>query len=208
MRCPGPWRTVALELARASITDPLTGLPNRAALDQRLAVLTAAANRGPVAVSVVMVDLDNFKSVNDRFGHATGDAVLARLGGLLTQGTRAGDLVARYGGEEFAMLLDGMGTDQAATFAERLRTLVEGHLWSQLHAGLSVTVSIGVAGDVASRAPRALVVAADEALYRAKAEGRNRLATAPSVRVLASQEGQGVGHHVEHRVEALHRAAG
>lgn len=203
---PGALADGGLELARASITDPLTGLPNRAALDQRLAVLTAAANRGPVAVSVV--DLDHFKSVNDRFGHATGDAVLARLGGLLTQGTRAGDLVARYGGEEFAMLLDGMGTDQAATFAERLRTLVEGHLWSQLHAGLSVTVSIGVAGDVASRAPRALVVAADEALYRAKAEGRNRLATAPSVRVLASQEGQGVGHHVEHRVEALHRAAG
>ncbi len=196
-----------MELARASITDPLTGLPNRAALDQRLGALTHAALERPVTVSVVMVDLDHFKAVNDRFGHAVGDAVLARIGGLLIQGTRAGDLVARYGGEEFVVLLDRIGGGRAEAFAERLRVAVADHPWRQLHADLAVTVSLGVAGDGAGRAPRAVVRAADEALYRAKAQGRNRVVGAGSVEVLAPQQGQSVGHHVEHGVEALDRTA-
>lgn len=207
MRGPGRWRTVARELARASITDPLTGLPNRAAFDQRLGALTEAAVQRPLAFSVVMADLDHFKTVNDRFGHAVGDAVLAQLGGLLTQGTRTGDLVARCGGEEFVVLLDGIGAGQAVAFAGRLRVTVAKHPWHQLHADLSVTISLGVAGEVGCRAPRAAVRAADEALYRAKAQGRNRVASAGSVQVFTPQQGQCVRHHVEHRVETLHRTA-
>ncbi|GLY97833.1 GGDEF domain-containing protein [Actinoplanes sp. NBRC 103695] len=155
------WETA--QLLRESRHDSLTGLPNRRALDEILAV--EAVDR-----AVLLVDVDNFKRVNDTYSHLTGDEVLRRLGMILGITCRAGDTAARFGGEEFAVVLDQMGSDGAGDAAERLRVAVESYDWSAVTDGLTVTVSIGVAHGV----PELLAVA-DRNLYRAKNSGRNRV---------------------------------
>jgi diguanylate cyclase (GGDEF)-like protein len=160
-------------LATQALTDPLTGLFNRRAFDQRLAEETNRALRHERDLSLIMVDVDRFKTINDRFGHATGDYVLVNLARSLEAVMRQGDLLARVGGDEMAMILGDCPPSQAADVAERMRRAIdEASPLAQRHG---TTLSIGVAGLSPGCTEKDLLRHADQALYRAKAEGRNRV---------------------------------
>jgi diguanylate cyclase (GGDEF)-like protein len=154
--------------------DQLTGLGNRHEAEARWPELLAAANSQQEPLSVVMLDLDHFKQVNDRFGHAVGDQVLVTLATLLKAHTRATDMAARLGGEEFLLVLRDTDAPHAAEVCERLRARVQAQDWAAVAPGLAVTVSIGLTSAPPYDA-QTLSLRADAALYRAKAAGRNRL---------------------------------
>jgi len=157
---------------RLALIDPLTDLPNRRYAERTLDAQFAAAVRGR-SVAVVLFDLDHFKSVNDRHGHKTGDEVLRTFGAILHSDTRRMDFSGRLGGEEFVSVLADCEQAAAKAFAERVRKHVAEH---QFPFG-QVTVSAGVAAYQAGMASyEVLLAAADRALYRAKREGRNRIA--------------------------------
>lgn len=150
--------------------DSLTGLPNRLAFDEWLdSVVDKEKN---VPVSVALLDLDQFKSINDRFSHLVGDEVLRRVARLMATTVRQGDLVARYGGEEFGMVLPATSLGEAAAVCERVREAIAKANWRSVRAELDVTVSIGVAEETSAQ--QALSVA-DRRLYVAKRGGRNRV---------------------------------
>jgi diguanylate cyclase (GGDEF)-like protein len=156
------------QLERLSLEDPLTGLANRRRWDAELTSVCAAARQGGGVVAAVLLDIDHFKVVNDRHGHAGGDEVLRAVAELLTEGVRAGDLVARLGGDELAVLMPGAVLDRAVELAERLRAETAelaptGFLPGELSLSLGVAV---VTGDEAY--PMELMSRADEQLYRAK----------------------------------------
>jgi len=159
------------ELAAEARTDPLTGLLNRRGLDERAAVEIAHARRTDACLAVVSFDLDHFKRINDRFGHDTGDRVLAQLGTVLVSSAREIDVVARIGGEEFVVLLPGATVAGAVEFAERIRRALAEADESDLPR---IEVSAGVAGSVAPDEIGSLLQQADAALYNAKRGGRNR----------------------------------
>jgi len=161
------------EADRRSRTDPLTGLFNRAHFDEQLDQKLAFADRyGPV--SLVMVDIDHFKRVNDSFGHEAGDAVLRRVAGLIQEAVRSTDVCVRYGGEEIALLLPHTAQVAALEMAERLRERIASTVAFHKGATIPVTASFGVATYPETATDREkLFPQADEALYRAKAEGRN-----------------------------------
>jgi len=125
--------------------DSLTGLANRREFDQRLAVEYERSVRHEHPLSVAMFDLDHFKAVNDRHGHALGDEVLRQVGRILRQQSRSADLVARYGGEEFVMALPDTGLLEARALCERIRREIASFDWPALAPGLAGTISIGVA---------------------------------------------------------------
>jgi two-component system cell cycle response regulator len=199
---------------RAAVTDSLTGLHNRHHADSTLRRMAATARKDGDSLAVLMLDIDHFKSFNDRYGHATGNRVLIEVGRRLKAGLRPGDLLARIGGEEFLAALPGAKLAEARTIAERLRRAVadrpfvidlgrilpEACATPQSFAGFSptdpaadlqasplrvrVTLSIGVTAassdELASGlTPDDLLVRADQALYAAKASGRDAVATAP-----------------------------
>lgn len=161
--------------------DALTGLLNRALLDERVMRQFAQATRFDVPLSVLFLDIDHFKKINDAFGHQSGDAVLKALAGLLNEGTRATDIVGRYGGEEFVVILPGTPADGAGLVAERLRAKIAEASIPVKDQMIGITISIGIATQVGS-APYAdagdLLEAADQALYAAKNGGRNRAVAA------------------------------
>jgi diguanylate cyclase (GGDEF)-like protein len=164
-------------LRQQSIRDPLSGLFNRRYLEESAArELNRCARRG-LPLSLLMLDIDHFKSFNDVHGHAGGDAVLAQFGKLLQSMSRGEDIACRYGGEEFTLILPEADLDAASERAEAIRLAVEAMQVPHLGKVLpQVTVSIGVAGYPAhGNSPEALMQAADEALYRAKRGGRNRI---------------------------------
>ena len=158
-------------------TDSLTLVLNRRALVGRLAAEVDRARRYESTVTILMIDLDHFKGVNDTYGHLAGDQVLRDVAQLLQGEVRSVDIVARYGGEEFMIVLPETSTDGAVAFAERLRKSIEGHAFESTGHSLLLTTSIGVASFPSTRVASMddLVARADEALYRAKAEGRNRV---------------------------------
>jgi diguanylate cyclase (GGDEF)-like protein/PAS domain S-box-containing protein len=162
-------------LRAQSIRDPLTGLFNRRYLEESLEREVRRAHRNDDCVAVIMLDLDRFKQFNDTFGHEGGDAALRAMGSFLGEHTRGQDVACRYGGEEFALILSGASIEAASARAENLqRDLKELVL---RHAGQvmgQITVSMGVAAYPGHDTAAGLVRAADEALYRAKAEGRAR----------------------------------
>jgi len=165
---------------RDALVDALTGLANRRAFDADLMRAVERARRYDESLCVAVADLDHFKNVNDAYGHAVGDAALRAFATLAAGALRASDELYRVGGEEFAMLLPRTNLEAGGEVAERVRSAVEGHV---LHVDdgteLRVTCSLGVA-ELASRpSPKDLVNAADEALYHAKVEGRNRVCLAP-----------------------------
>ncbi|HEX3577892.1 MAG TPA: diguanylate cyclase [Thermoanaerobaculia bacterium] len=160
-----------------SLTDSLTSLRNRRAFDQEFASRFEQARRYARPLSLVIVDLDYFKSINDQFGHSAGDGVLRGVANILDHGTRRSDFVARIGGEEFAVLLPETSLFEALHFAEKIRSTSAGATIRTEAAMHKVTVSIGVANVPHSivTTPQSLFDAADQALYRAKARGRNRI---------------------------------
>jgi diguanylate cyclase (GGDEF)-like protein len=164
-------------LRHMSQTDGLTGLDNRRHLNDRLDEMFQHAQRLNEPFSVVMCDLDKFKSVNDTHGHQAGDEVLKQLARILKEEAREIDRVGRYGGEEFMLLLPGTVLDAAVTFAERVRKRIEAHTFTFDAVTLQRTASFGVSGWPHPKIERsdALVRTADDALYVAKEAGRNRV---------------------------------
>ena len=165
----------ANEMGRHALEDALTTLPNRRCVQERMEAALARAGGAHGAVSVGVIDLDCFKSINDRFGHGVGDDVLRAVGAILCNGLRDSDLVGRVGGEEFALLLEHTPQDVATATCERLRRAIENYDWSTLQPGLAVTTSIGLWTAEAPGTARAAMERADGALYAAKAAGRNRV---------------------------------
>ena len=167
-------------LERLALTDALTSLPNRRAYEESLTAEVARALRHCRPLSLLYLDLDHFKEVNDLHGHAIGDEALVGFADLLRRHARRGDLAARIGGEEFALLLPHTALDHASLVAERIRRALEASRVGRTRPQ-ALTVSIGVAvfkGQGVEDAP-AFVNAADEALYRAKSDGRNRIVLSP-----------------------------
>jgi len=161
-------------LEQLAHTDPLTGCLNRRALTEALERELDRARRYSLVLTVLLVDLDHFKSINDTLGHLVGDSVLRQLGELLRHEVRSVDSVARYGGEEFVIVLPETGIHGALVFADRMRQRIAQHQFADMGES-RVTVSIGVAGFPDQRvvSPETLLALADTALYRAKADGRN-----------------------------------
>ncbi len=168
-------------LEQESITDPLMGIYNRRYLDRRLEDEERRARRYNLPLSVLMIDIDHFKKINDTHGHHAGDLVLRALGQLITGTVRSTDIVARYGGEEIVVIAPNTPVGTAARLADRLRQAVEGATLAPNSVpgekqAPRITVSIGVAYlGSGIHSARALMQNVDEALYRAKAEGRNRV---------------------------------
>jgi two-component system chemotaxis response regulator CheY len=159
-------------LAQMAVCDSLTGLKNRRHFHEVLDTSFWFAVRQRLPLSVVMVDVDQFKAYNDTFGHPAGDAVLTRLAVLLEENCREHDLVARYGGEEFVILLSATDVGGARLFCERMRGLIERHGW----AHRPITASFGAATlDWGAPGPAQLIDEADQALYHSKRRGRNRV---------------------------------
>lgn len=163
--------------------DGLTGLWNRKYFDARLEAEFAESVRHAKPLSLIMTDIDKFKSLNDGYGHPFGDAVLERFARQLNSG-RASDVACRYGGEEFGIILPSTTLDDARDVAERFRERLAAETWPR-HEDLRVTASFGVSDLTCispNVLPRALVEAADKALYQAKHNGRNRVELADSLR--------------------------
>ncbi len=173
-------------LQKRSATDGLTGLANRRSFDEAIEQEWQRSRRQRETLALLMVDIDHFKKHNDQYGHQAGDECLRLVARTLAStARRAGDLPARYGGEEFVVLLPASSIEGAAALAERIRVAVERLRLPYLEAsaGRHVSVSIGVAACVPgqSGSPSSLVAAADEALYQAKAVGRNQVIVASGV---------------------------
>ncbi len=167
----------ATKLEWYSHRDALTELANRRYFDERLALEAERSELTGASVSLLMIDLDDFKSVNDRFGHLAGDEALRKTARLLESHTRRTDLCARMGGEEFAVLLTS-DHDQAELLAvaEDLRSAFDNHDWTAVVPDLKVTISIGIASlDEVNHDPLSLLHLADSRLYAAKRSGRNRV---------------------------------
>lgn len=168
-------------LEHENISDPLIGIFNRRYLDRRLKEECARAQRYSIPLSVLLIDIDYFKRINDVNGHQVGDQVLSYLGKLLLQAIRDSDIAARYGGDEMVIITPNTSTSLAGALAERLRRHVETHelvltKLSRHPLKIRISVSIGVAS-LSQEATdcQSLIQNADEALYRAKQEGRNRV---------------------------------
>jgi diguanylate cyclase (GGDEF)-like protein len=163
-----------VRLARLSQVDPLTGSLNRRGFDD--AFPEVEARPGFVdPLSVVMVDIDHFKEINDELGHAMGDEVLKHVAARLGEALRAGDAVVRYGGEEFLLILPGVDCQQAARVAERARELVQRYPAIVAGRRIDVTVSLGVAQRRPGESRSSVIERADQAMYTAKRSGRDRV---------------------------------
>jgi diguanylate cyclase (GGDEF)-like protein/hemerythrin-like metal-binding protein len=160
------------ELEQAVGTDRLTGAWNRRRFEEAAAVEISLARRRKGPVSLLLLDLDHFKGVNDEFGHAAGDAVLSQTAQVVRQNLRVSDALVRWGGEEFIVLAPATRLDGAMSLAEKIREAVASHAFPIDRA---VTVSIGGAEFLPGMDMDGWIRCADEALYRAKAEGRNRV---------------------------------
>jgi len=161
------------EIVALSLSDSLTGVGNRRALEKALTLETNRAARTGESLCALMADLDHFKRINDGFGHDVGDKVLAAFGDLLRQQTRGTDIVARFGGEEFVVLMPHTDLEHATETAERIRQALRSARFEPLPD--AVTVSIGVAELSENESGDALLRRADKALYEAKESGRNRV---------------------------------
>ncbi len=160
-------------LEELATTDGLTGLINHRVFEERLAEEFLRSRRYGEPLSLIVLDVDRFKTYNDSFGHLAGNEVLRKLSKVLREHARETDLVARFGGEEFALILPHTAVGEALILAERLRSALEETVWS---AQYPITASFGVCLLIPEMdGPDALVARADVALYRAKAGGRNRV---------------------------------
>ncbi len=156
--------------------DSLTGLLNHASILKELTIELERGRRDDTPTSILMLDLDRFKAVNDTYGHQIGDKVLIRFSNLLNQSCRSFDRIGRYGGEEFLIVLPRTKVDESISIGNRIRELVETLEIDNEISNLRITCSIGsCTADNSEKHPSAMVAAADSALFRAKKAGRNRL---------------------------------
>ena len=177
-----------LQLQKLAATDSLTGLANRRVLDERIEYEFRIARRNGSKLSVVLLDIDNFKRLNDRFGHAAGDEVLRRLGALVISTLRITDVAARYGGEELVVLLPGADPEGSRIFAERLREKMRVADWGWE----PITASFGTASLCSEiTSGRELVEHADKAMYHAKRTGKNRVVDFESLGQTTGPEASG-----------------
>ena len=158
-------------LVELSNTDKLTGIRNRRFFQEKLEEQIELYRREGISFSLLIIDIDHFKQVNDTYGHQVGDVVLVKLAGLLADGVRPEDVVARFGGEEFTILLPGTGADKSKEMAEQLNRTVAQAAWEETG---SLTVSIGAATFSEQDTEASILVNADRALYASKRNGRNR----------------------------------
>jgi diguanylate cyclase (GGDEF)-like protein len=171
-------------LEESATLDPVTGLWNRGVFSERLATEFARYQRYGAPLTLLMIDIDGFKEINDGYGHTTGDAVLQRIGAVMREAVRETDIPARYGGDEFGLLLPGVGKTAGYAVAEKLRAMIAAERVAvadpDREGEVSVTISVGLAsaGPSAPQADR-LLEAADRALYRSKELGRDRVMIAP-----------------------------
>lgn len=158
------------QLLRLATKDPLTGAGNRRALDAKVAEVVNTYKRSGTSASLILIDIDHFKAVNDAHGHAKGDQILKAITEIINLRIRVTDSLYRIGGEEFVVLLEGQDLQRAAHLAEQLRTLVDAN---ELVENPSVTISLGVAEVKEGETATDWLHRADSALYRAKDAGRN-----------------------------------
>jgi diguanylate cyclase (GGDEF)-like protein len=167
-------RDQATELAHLATVDPLTGLFNRRFFDERLTQEIQRQRREGAELALLMIDLDDFKSLNDAHGHLYGDRVLREVAEILRRSVRIFDVCARFGGEEFAILMPGANASTALQVAERIRGQTESHFRNSWRfAGGSPTLSIGIATAGTDKSGEALIAAADSALMWVKSAGKN-----------------------------------
>ncbi len=170
-------------LEQMAATDGLTGLFNHRAFQDKMAEEFVRSSRHPEPFSLLLIDVDHFKKVNDTYGHPAGDAVLKAIAGILTRQIRKADWVARYGGEEFAVLLVRADSGQALQMAERIRKAVDEAPMRAQNQTLHVTISIGIASYPEDATLREEMIArTDQALYAAKRDGRNRALCYPAIK--------------------------
>jgi diguanylate cyclase (GGDEF)-like protein len=177
-------KTMALDvenirLRRVSVTDQLTGAFNREFLQQHLPQAIELATQRAEPLAIAMVDVDHFKRINDSYGHAVGDQVLAEVAARLRSTIRGDDQLVRYGGEEFMLILPRADVAKAAEIGERVRARFEGDAIAVDARAIRVELSIGVAEHAPAESASALIERADAALYAAKAAGRNQVMVAP-----------------------------
>ncbi len=175
-----PMRNALLYRAatRSALRDPLTETGNRIAMDQTLQREVDIARRHRHPLSLLMLDIDHFKTINDTYGHAAGDSVLRAVAGAIKSQLRNVDMVFRFGGEEFLILLSNTTRDAAAMIGERLRKATQAQDYWADDTRIELTVSLGCSTLLAAESAESLLRRADGALYVAKREGRNRLAMA------------------------------
>ena len=160
------------ELEKESLTDPLTGVGNRRSLDRSLANEVSRVRRYGGKLSFLIADMDDFKAINDQYGHETGDAALRTVAGAIASTIRGTDIVARFGGDEFCIVMPATGSSAARTLAERIRHRLE---QAQVgNAGCRLTASFGIVQFRDGESIESLLHRADHALYEAKASGKNR----------------------------------
>ena len=165
----------ALQLAQK---DPLTGICNRAALDEMMQRELSHAHRQGSSCALIVLDVDHFKAINDKYGHITGDGALKAVVNMVTKCKRDGDILFRYGGEEFVVLMRDTEIEGAAVLAERIRNHIETHPCRCSGTDLNIRVSLGVSALQKNDSPVSLFARADQALYSAKRHGRNQVIVA------------------------------
>ena len=157
------------------MTDALTGLLNRYGLQRSLARELAEARRYHRHFSCLLIDLDNFKVINDTYGHAAGDATLKQVAAILMESVRGSDTVCRYGGEEFLIMLPETNLEGAFALAEKIRKATASRLFGDDERAFRLTLSAGAATLSGAESGNDMIARADIALYHAKAQGRNRV---------------------------------
>ena len=166
------WYQRAIQAAKI---DTLTGASNRAAMNEMLEREVDLAHRHQSAMSILILDLDHFKQINDNYGHTTGDDVLREFVECTNQALRKTDMLFRFGGEEFVIILPGVNVTGASLAAERLRGIIEKHVFNNRQGSIPVTISIGTASLTMQDTVKTMIKRADKALYTAKNAGRNRV---------------------------------
>lgn len=172
-----PLRNATLfhQALKMAYTDPLTKTNNRTAFNDQVMREIKRAERSEQHLSLIFVDIDHFKSINDDYGHACGDMALASTAAWIKDSVRGSDVVFRYGGEEFVILLTDTNLDAAALIAERIRADIESHTLAYGMDILNITASLGVSSLRGNDSLEGFIKRADEAMYRAKANGRNQV---------------------------------
>ena len=166
------------ELYEAATKDPLTGILNRQAFMERSAGELVYARRNDTFINIVMIDVDDFKQVNDTWGHQCGDLVLKEIARLLSDEKRDSDLLARYSGEEFLLLMNGITPEDAKKRAEKLRAAIAHHIFSWMDTRIPVTISLGISSQNGAEVSQItdLIAESDKLLYVAKGNGKNQVA--------------------------------